>query len=77
MVYLINAESTITVMNAGMKTVDMAWDIFLQKNNLSLPYQRFSIKVKKQTVHVTDKIQLHAESIEKDLVDYFHSKITP
>jgi hypothetical protein len=31
MIYLINAESTATASNAGMKTVDMAWDIFLQK----------------------------------------------
>jgi hypothetical protein len=59
MIYLINAESTITEVNAGMKTVDMAWDVFLRKNNLSIPYKRFSIKAKEQTVHVTEQIVLN------------------
>lgn len=59
MVYLVNAESTITEINAGMKTVDIAWDVFLRKNNLSIPYKRFSIKAKEQTVHVTDKMVLN------------------
>lgn len=62
MVYLINAESTITAVNPGMKTVDMAWDIFLQKNHLALPYKRFSIKAKEQTIHVTDTMHLHYNS---------------
>lgn len=68
MVYVINAESTITEVNPGMKTVDMAWDVFLQKNHLAIPYKRFSIKAKGKTVHVSDKLQLDYQgSLEFDL----------
>lgn len=68
MVYVINAESTITAVNAGMKTVDMAWDVFLRRNHLSLPYKRFSIKAKEHTVHVTDTAHLeYLSSLDFDL----------
>ncbi|MFT7880720.1 MAG: polysaccharide pyruvyl transferase family protein [Sulfurimonas sp.] len=58
MVYLINAEAGPTKKNNGMKTVDMAWDIFLRKNDLAISYERFSIRLHDTSIQVTNKIKL-------------------
>ncbi len=68
MIYIINAESTITEVNAGMKTVDISWDIFLKKNHIQIPYKRFSIKPHKHTIKITDKLTLQYQgSLNFDL----------
>jgi hypothetical protein len=62
MIYLINADPSPTKENSGMKTVDLAWDVFLKRNNLNIPYRRFSIKEKAQKINVTKKVTLSYES---------------
>ena len=74
MIYLINAESTATETNTGMKTVDMAWNIFLKKHNINIKFKRFSVKAKKQNIHVTKKIHLLYEGYLNINYDDFTSE---
>jgi len=63
MIYLINAESTATENNNGMKTVDIAWELFLKRNNINIPYKRYSIKPQKNIIKITNNFTLKYESL--------------